>query len=69
MKLSWNVFCKSDSLWVDVIQNKYKRNGKMHETLAWSKKGSPLWRAMYNHFTIMEKATAWALGNGRKVKF
>ena len=39
----------------------------MLETLAWSRKG--LWRAMYNHFTIMEKATNWALGNGRKVKF
>ena len=69
MKLSWEVLCKSDSLWVNVIQNKYKRKRKLHGTLTLTKKGSPLWCAMFNHFTVIEKATAWTLGNGRRVKF
>ena len=41
----------------------------MQGSLAWNKEGSPLWRAMYNQFNVLEKATAWALGNGRRVKF
>ena len=69
MKLSWEVYCNSNSLWVNVIRNKYKMNGQLHGPLTWNKKGSPLWRAMYNLYNVIEKAAAWALGNDRRVKF
>ena len=69
MKLSWEVYCNSNTLWVNVLRNKYKMNGQLLGSLTWKKKGSSLWRAMYDQFNIMEKAMAWALGNGRRVKF
>ena len=42
MKLSWEVYCNSNSLWVNVIRNKYKMNGQLHGPLTWNKKGSLL---------------------------
>ena len=58
MKLSWEVYCNSNSLWINVIQNKYKMNGQLFGHLMWKKKGSPLSCALYNQFNIMEKAMA-----------
>ena len=63
MKLSWDVFRGHNLLWVDVLTRKYGViNGNSNGV-------SSLWKEIQSQQDNIMKATAWALGNGTKVRF
>ena len=62
MKLSWEVFRNSQTLWVDVLKSKYDGNSRRVQA-------SCLWKAIQKQDVQVMKGATWAIGNGRLAKF
>lgn len=65
-KLGWKVNVQDDSLWANILRDKYLNN---HDISSWprNRPASHIWRGIVDSHSDLQKGLKWVIGDGKRV--
>lgn len=64
-KLVWDMHCKSNKLWVQMLSQKYVKGGAFLDTSLTY--GSPIWRSIFKAKEVLRQGYHFRIGNGESL--
>lgn len=69
MKLGWAMMHRRDTLWVQLIREKYGCGSQILPNIKKGKKGSKVWQGVCGVWDSFTSNLKWKLGNGLSINF